>query len=103
MSEKNKTFFFIGFIFLIITVLTAFTSSLPDGLEWVLHRFGIEGEEAPFFEAPAADYTLHDGLPESINRVISAILGMTIIFFIFFIWLKWRQKRQKKDVGNNET
>ncbi len=82
-----------GFIFLVI--LTIFSSSLPDGLEWVAHRLGFITREKPVFHAPLADYTLSSGLSPAANQILSAVLGIGIITAVLLIISRLLQSSNK--------
>ena len=103
MQLKRKTRFLLFLVFAVLVILSGFASSLPDGLEWVLERFGSENMADSFFQAPASDYTIHRTLPEYGNRMISAILGIAIILFLFYIVHKWYHPNKKRNQDQDEA
>ena len=100
---KKKTIFILFLVFLVLIVLAGYSSSLPDALEWVLGQFDSRGNENPVFRAPISDYTLNSEYSSFINQIITAILGIGIIFSIAFVYAKFRQNTNKGNSENNET
>jgi len=73
------------YIILIIPFfLTPFSSSLPDGLEWVAEKLGFDDAALhdTFLASPMPDYTFpgiaHDGL----SMFLSGILGALLVFIL---------------------
>lgn len=75
-------------------VLSLFSSELPDGLEWVMTRTGLEGLEKTLFKAPLHDYTLPfaRGI---IGRVLSAFVGVAIVALASYIVAKLVLRRRR--------
>ena len=101
MKKKNIIVLFL--LFLALIVLTGYSSSLPDALEWVIGHFDSGGRENPVFKAPISDYTLSSEFSNLTNQIISAILGIGIIFAIAFVYAKIRQNTNKGNSENNEA
>ncbi len=75
--SRNLMIVLIGLVFLI--ALTAFSSALPDGLEWAAAKLGFLSREQEMYHAPLSDYTLHSRLPEAVNQILSAIIGIVVL------------------------
>lgn len=64
--------------------LLPFSSSLPDGLEWVAENLGFAGAASQnvFLKSPMPDYVFpgiaHDGL----SMFLSGILGALLVFVL---------------------
>ncbi len=63
-----------GLSLLLALVLAQWSSSLPDGLEATLERFGLEPGGGPF-QAPMPDYGI-PGLPGWLGAATAALLGL---------------------------
>lgn len=82
--------------FILLIVLTLFSSSLPDGLEWVASRLGLVEQERHLFSAPLADYVVSSRFSTALNQFLSAVIGAGII--ILFLWVVARfTKRTHKN------
>ena len=90
-------------IFVVLITLSAFSSALPDGLEWVLHKLNLGGKETPYLNAPFSDYNLHSGLPDQINQILSALIGIGIILALSLIYARIKQKRKTGNPRNHEA
>ncbi len=97
MSKQNKQVVWMILLVLgVLVVLTAFSSALPDGLEWVAGKLGFLQREREVYQAPLADYTVHSRLPAGINHILSAILGIGVVAGIVFGVNWWIKKRSSK-------
>ncbi|MFA4016672.1 MAG: hypothetical protein RUDDFDWM_001782 [Candidatus Fervidibacterota bacterium] len=81
-------------IAIVAALLSPFSSQLPDGLEWVMTRTGIEGIEKTLFKAPFQDYTV-PLVTDILGRVISALVGVVAVAVVSYIIARFllRQKR----------
>jgi hypothetical protein len=100
---KKKTIILLFLLFLALIVLAGYSSSLPDALEWVIGHFDSGGKEKAVFRAPVSDYTLSSEFSNFTNQIISAIMGIGIIFAIAFVYAKIRQNTSKRNSENNEA
>jgi hypothetical protein len=100
---KPKALFLLFLVFLILIILSAYSSSLPDGLEWVINRFDSEANDSFLFQAPFSFYTFSSEFSDRTNQMLSAILGIGIIFSISLLYSRLRQHTIKGNRGNRET
>ncbi|MEJ2634766.1 MAG: PDGLE domain-containing protein [Calditrichia bacterium] len=87
-------------IFIILLLLTIFSSSLPDGLESVAGKLGILHHDNPQHAAPLADYTVSSQLPSGLNQILSGLIGAGLLSGIIYLIYHFRnrgpQKRRRK-------
>lgn len=86
-------------VLLIFVLLTAFSSTLPDGLEWTAKKLGFLQKEKPAMAAPLNDYSVSNSFSSQTNQIISAILGMLIVAGGVALIMTWSKKKRP----NNET
>jgi len=83
--KRKKWWIFCTIIILMIPLfLTPFSSSLPDGLEWVAEKLGFaDASHDSFLISPMPDYVFpgiaHDGL----SMFLSGILGALLVFVLW--------------------
>lgn len=99
-SQKRRpgTGWLLVLIFGGLILLSGFSSSLPDGLEWVAEKAGFIHHEQSALRAPLADYRLSSHLPPLLNAVISALLGIGLLAAIIFVITRW-QSHQTRNQG----
>jgi cobalt/nickel transport protein len=82
--KGKKQWLAYSIILIIPLFLTPFSSSLPDGLEWVAEHLGFDHAESAnsFLIPPLSDYTFpgitHDGL----SVFLAGILGAFLVFIL---------------------
>lgn len=75
----------IGFILaglLLLGLLAALASQLPDGLEWTLARLGIAPGDGPAGAAPLAGYAWPWKMPGWLQNVLSAMAGGLAVWLL---------------------
>jgi hypothetical protein len=92
MNMPKKYIWIIVAIFVVLITLSAFSSALPDGLEWVLHKLNLRDKESAYLNTPFSDYNVHPGLPDQINQILSAIIGIGIILILSLIYARIKNK-----------
>ena len=84
MKIELKKIKFWHLAFVLLGVVAAFASTLPDGLEWSLKKLGIKWGETYFYHAPLADYTLPLKLPPVLNSLFVAVLGGLVVAALLY-------------------
>ena len=92
-DKSNKVTSFYGLFILLILVLTLITpyaSSSPDGLESVAESFGFNEDTGVvlFLE----DYGIENINNNFLSTVLSAVLGIVVIVGLFNIFIKVRNR-----------
>ncbi|MFZ0391876.1 MAG: PDGLE domain-containing protein, partial [Calditrichia bacterium] len=90
-ANQKKTAVLLAVVFLILFLLSLFSSSLPDGLEWTLQKLNIEPDTATSFTPPLQDYTLSSRFPAGINQLLSGLLGAMAMAVLVFTLFKIRK------------
>jgi hypothetical protein len=86
--QKNSIFLIVLFCFILLTL---FSSTLPDGLEWAAEKLGFINKETETITSPFADYSISESLSPKTNRLLSALFGATLLVGItvsIMVWLK---------------
>ncbi len=91
-----RKYWLIVFAFILLIFLTTLSSTHPDGLEWTAQKLGLKEKE--IYHSPVADYTISEHFTPMLNQMLSAVLGILIIFTIFWLIKKKfsRYKNNKK-------
>ncbi len=103
MKSIQRKGFWIAGLLAILILLTMFSSTLPDGLEWVAHRLGFQQRETGPPLTVFSDYTISRHLPPGLNQVLSALLGALLLAGILFLVSKWTASCSKKGNGSHEA
>jgi hypothetical protein len=90
-------------IFVLLITLSAFSSALPDGLEWVIHKLNQGDKETSYLNTPFSDYNVHPGLPDEINQILSAVIGIGIIIVLSLIYARIKQKSKTGSSRSHEA
>ncbi|WP_273430055.1 energy-coupling factor ABC transporter permease [Chitinibacter tainanensis] len=64
---------------LIATLLSPYASSYPDGLEWVLSRYGALHESAPLLVTPFADYSVAGLAEGALATGLAGLAGVLLV------------------------
>jgi len=75
-------------IILITLMLTPFASNLPDGLEYVAHKYNLIQQASPKFVGILPDYTVPLLTNNISSTMVAAILGIMISFAITWLFLQ---------------
>ncbi|MDJ0925079.1 MAG: PDGLE domain-containing protein [Acidimicrobiia bacterium] len=103
MSGNNRRFLLGGIVvtLLVAVVVTQFSSSDPDGLEYVAEQEGFAdtAEEHDLTEGPLADYTTDVTSNSRANTAIAAVagVGLTLIIGYGVFWLARRSNRSRPE------
>ena len=90
-------------LFLVLSILAAYSSSKPDALEKVLQVFSLnKTTNAEDFER-GEDYLIFSGLSEAQNHFLSALLGVLIITALVYLMYKISLRLSKKDRTDHAT
>ncbi len=101
-TQKRLNWIFLV-VLCIVIFLTVFSSSLPDGLEWVSEKLGFAQKEKTIYSAPAEDYTISEKLSSGLNQIFSGFLGILVVTGIVFIIYWFRKTFKKNSDINNEA
>ena len=90
--KNNATSFYGIFILLILllTLITPYASSSPDGLESVAESYGFNEESGIVLFLD--DYGITNINNNFLSTVLSAVLGIVVIFGLFNIYIKVKNK-----------
>ncbi len=103
MKSTQRSWFWLGGLVALLVFFTIFSSSLPDGLEWVAHRLGFQEREASAPVALFSDYTISQHLPAALNQILSALLGSLLLAGILFLLFRWQSCRNPDRKQNHEA
>ena len=101
-SAKGTLLTFMAF-FLILALVSIFSSSRPDGLENVLQQFNEVQSSGHDFWGPFNDYTIHNDFSPRFNQFLSALLGMGIILTGLMLSKRILSLKIKKDESSDAT
>jgi hypothetical protein len=75
-------------------ILSPFTSSLPDGLEWIAEKLGFDqyAAEEPVISSPLPDYAVPLLGDSPLSTSIAGIAGTLICFLLPFSFYLFRKK-----------
>jgi len=103
LRQRNFQLLKLLFLFLVLSILAAYSSSKPDGLEKVLQVFALnKTPNADDFER-GEDYLIFPGLSETQNQFLSALLGIGIIVVLVYFMNKISVRLSKRDRTDNAT
>jgi cobalt/nickel transport protein len=95
MKLKHKILVSIIIIFITAVFLSPFSSSLPDGLEYVAEKLGFaEKVSSPALNSPVPDYNFVFIKNEYISKALAGVLGVIVI--LLSGWGIERLMRRKK-------
>ncbi|GAB4366211.1 MAG: hypothetical protein Kow0042_05920 [Calditrichia bacterium] len=83
--------------FLLLLFIATFSSNLPDGLEWTVKKLGLEGSEKTVLPAPLADYNVSEEYSPSVNRILTALIGMALLALIIFLIFQFKRAPVNKE------
>jgi len=80
LNKSKKIIVLLVVIFILATVLSFFSSSLPDGLEFVAEKLGFaEKETQAIVNSPAPDYSFGFIKDGTISKIAASIAGITAV------------------------
>ncbi len=96
---SQKTLIGLGILLILITILSIFASTHPDGLEFVAEEEGFLGDAKEIWEgSPFPDYEI--GELKELGTIFSAIAGMILVAGIFVIPAVLISKKNEKTTTN---
>lgn len=90
-------------LFLALSILAAYSSTKPDGLERVLQVFALNITPNTDDSALFVDYAIFPGLSEIQNKFLSALFGICIITVLVYFLYKISIRLSKRDRADNAT
>ncbi|HFE65186.1 MAG TPA: hypothetical protein ENK14_12355 [Caldithrix sp.] len=94
---RHKFFRFFLALFALLLLFTVFSSTLPDGLEWIAQQVGISEPGNSLQPAPFSDYVVSSQLPRGINQVLSGLLGFVLLVGIVYLLYFVRKRKMLKN------
>lgn len=94
---RHKYFRFFLALFALLLWLTVFSSTLPDGLEWIAQQVGISEPGNSLQPALFSDYVVSPHLPRGINLVLSGFLGVVLLVGIVYLLYFVRKRKMLKN------